>query len=251
MTPPVLYAPSPNFDERVHDIDMLVLHYTGMRDGPTALSRLRDPSQPRVSSHYLVEEDGRVFSLVAETMRAWHAGASRWRDRDDINSRSIGIEIVNGGHDFGLPPFPRPQILAVIRLCQEICARWAIPQVGVVGHSDIAPDRKQDPGERFPWKELADAGVGFWPSLKFEEGRSQSQPLSDEGGRTAELARIQTDLTAIGYAIQLMDANHASTTNALAAFQRRWRPSLVSGKADPETVFLIREVARHYECVSR
>jgi N-acetylmuramoyl-L-alanine amidase len=246
MIPPVLSAPSPNFNERAYGIDMLVLHYTGMRDGPTALSRLRDPTFPRVSSHYLVEEDGRVFSLVAEARRAWHAGASSWRGRDDINSRSIGIEIVNGGHDFGLPPFPERQILAVIRLCQAICRRWAIPQNGIVGHSDIAPLRKLDPGERFPWRLLAEAGVGFWPSATFEEGPSASRSFAAEDAPDGALASVQTDLRAIGYEIPETDLHDVSTTVILKAFQRRWRPSCVSGEADPETVFLIREVARHY-----
>ncbi|MBU6320855.1 MAG: N-acetylmuramoyl-L-alanine amidase [Alphaproteobacteria bacterium] len=247
MTPPVLYAPSPNFNERAHSIDMLVLHYTGMRDGPTALHRLQDPSPPRVSSHYLVEEDGRIFSLVAEAWRAWHAGAGKWRDRDDINSRSIGIEIVNGGHDFGLPSFPESQVLSVIRLCQGICGRWAIPQIGIVGHSDIAPDRKQDPGERFPWRRLAEAGVGFWPSATFEPELSAPGPYADKGDLIASVAKVRNALKTIGYDLSTTEVYDNSMKNVLKAFQRRWRPSCVSGIADPETAFLIHEVARHYQ----
>ena len=132
MTLQIIQTPSANFNERQHPLDMLVLHYTGMKDGPTALARMLDSNEPRVSAHYMVEEDGRVFQLVDESMRAWQAGRSWWRGDEDLNSRSIGIEIVNGGHDFGLPPFPDVQIEAVIALCQGILGRWAIPPERIV-----------------------------------------------------------------------------------------------------------------------
>lgn len=171
--------PSPNYDERSADIDLVVLHYTGMKNAEAALSRLTDPApvagkypgpwQPpdidpatllgRVSAHYVVREDGQVFRLVEEARRAWHAGVSSWEGRTDTNDRSIGIEIVNGGHDFGLPDYPDAQITAVIALLKDMLARRGLDASRVVGHSEVAPGRKLDPGEHFPWKRLAEAGV--------------------------------------------------------------------------------------------
>ena len=154
-------APSPNFDMRRAPPDMLVLHYTGMETGEAALARLRDP-EAKVSAHYLVEEDGRIFQLVPEERRAWHAGAGGWRGEDDCNAASIGIEIVNPGHEFGYRLFPEAQIAAVIALIGDIRDRWTIPDNRIIAHSDLAPARKTDPGELFPWKRLAEAGHGLW-----------------------------------------------------------------------------------------
>ena len=156
----LIEAPSPNFNSRTAPPDILVLHYTGMQTGQEALDRLRDP-EAKVSSHYLVEEDGRVFRLVAEERRAWHAGVSSWRGQTDINGASIGIEIVNPGHDWGYRAFPEAQIAAVIDLVGDIRGRWTIEDRNIVGHSDVAPERKTDPGELFPWKRLAEAGHGL------------------------------------------------------------------------------------------
>src|SRR3981081_1730569 len=155
--------PSPNHGPRVGVArpDILLLHYTGMKTTQAALERLCDPG-PQVSSHYLVFEDGRVFQLVAEARRAYHAGASSWEGTTDINSRSVGIEVGNQGHDFGCPEFPEPQVAAVIALCRDIVARWSIAPARVLAHSDVAPLRKRDPGEAFPWRRLAEAGVGLW-----------------------------------------------------------------------------------------
>lgn len=225
-------APSPNFNERLFPLDMLVLHYTGMKDGPTALARMRDPAA-EVSAHYMVEEDGTVFRLVPEPLRAWHAGRSRWMGQGDLNSRSIGIEIVNGGHDFGLPPYPDVQIEVVIELCRAIVARWAIPQVRIVGHSDIAPARKEDPGELFPWRRLAEAGIGLWPQVAAD--------AAAEGGD------IAGDLRAIGYALDPAEGwEPPALEKAVRAFQRRWRPSGVTGEADAETRATARAVAALY-----
>ena len=155
-------VPSPNFDERQGgDPDMILLHYTGMQTADEALERLRDPVA-RVSSHYFVHENGNIVQMVPEAKRAWHAGVSSWGGETDINSRSIGIEIVNPGHDFGYPDFPIRQIAAVIALCRGIIARRAITRDRVLAHSDVAPARKQDPGEKFPWRLLAESGVGLW-----------------------------------------------------------------------------------------
>ncbi|MCO6419402.1 N-acetylmuramoyl-L-alanine amidase [Siccirubricoccus sp. KC 17139] len=210
-------APSPNHDARPPGtpIDVLVLHYTGMRSGPEALGRLRDPAA-QVSSHYLVEEDGTVFALVPETRRAWHAGISHWRGHAQLNGRSIGIEIVNPGHEWGYRDFPALQMAAVCDLCLEILGRHPIPPWNVVAHSDIAPDRKQDPGEKFDWEGLAANGVGLWPGPAAAPVPPASEALALLG--------------AIGYRTDL------PLPVLLAAFQRRWRPALVDGRADPGTM---------------
>src|SRR3981081_4359855 len=155
--------PSPNHEARIGVArpDILLLHYTGMKSTQAALERLCDPG-PRVSSHYLVFEDGRIFQLVPEARRAYHAGAGSWEGTSDVNSRSIGIEIGNQGHDFGCPEFPDAQIAAVIALCRDILARSSIAAHRVLAHSDTAPDRKRDPGEAFPWRRPDDAGGGWW-----------------------------------------------------------------------------------------
>ncbi|TAN78985.1 MAG: N-acetylmuramoyl-L-alanine amidase [Magnetospirillum sp.] len=222
MTP--IPHPSPNFEPRHGSvIDMLVLHYTGMADGPSALARLCDP-EAKVSAHYLIEEDGRVFALVPEEMRAWHAGASSWRGETDINSRSIGIELVNPGHEFGYRAFPEPQMAALVEMATDIIGRHPVPARNVVGHSDIAPTRKQDPGELFPWKDLAEGhGIGLWPC-------GEPADLPPEHVLLAGLAHI-------GYDIYDPKA-------ALTAFQRHFRPWKVDGHLDAETVGRLRALLR-------
>ncbi|MBW8303110.1 MAG: N-acetylmuramoyl-L-alanine amidase, partial [Brevundimonas sp.] len=175
-------APSPNFDQRRGPPDMLVLHYTGMRTADEAVARLRDP-EARVSAHYVVDEDGSILRLVAEERRAWHAGKGAWQGETDCNAASIGIEIVNPGHEFGYRDFPGAQIDAVISLVSDVRARWTIPDARIIAHSDLAPDRKQDPGERFPWKRLAGAGHGLWFEPAAERIAALGPPLGvgDEG----------------------------------------------------------------------
>lgn len=219
----LIERPSPNANDRKRPVSALVLHYTGMETGEAAIRRLCDP-EASVSAHYAVEEDGTVLRLVPEAARAWHAGVGVWRGERDMNSASIGVEIVNGGHDFGLPPFPDIQIAAVISLCRAVLARWAIPAHNIIGHSDLAPDRKADPGERFPWRRLAEAGVGRWPS----------GPLAG----SSDAASARADLTAIGY------GEAFALEDVLAAFQRRYRPACVDGALDAETAGLIRAVRR-------
>ncbi|MBL6456124.1 N-acetylmuramoyl-L-alanine amidase [Belnapia sp. T6] len=204
-------------------VDILLLHYTGMQSGAAAIARLRDP-EARVSSHYVVEEDGAVFRLVPEERRAWHAGISHWRGRSGLNDRSIGIEIVNPGHEWGYRPFPALQMAAVCDLCLGILGRHPIAAWDVVGHSDVAPDRKQDPGEFFDWQGLAANGVGLWPAA----------PGSAPGGTEADAAAL---LAAIGYRPDL------PLPLLLSAFQRRWRPARVDGLADAETLGLLAAVA--------
>jgi len=206
---------SPNFNDRDGvAIDMLVIHYTGMRSGEEALERLCD-HKAEVSAHYMITQAGEVLSLVDETKRAWHAGVASWRGHSNINSRSIGIELVNPGHEFGYQDFPHAQMVSLIDLCQGIVTRHDIPPRNVVGHSDVAPLRKQDPGERFDWRRMAEAEIGLWPHL---DGVSASVSENAMAGA----------LHQIGYDISDQNA-------AIKAFQRHYRPRLIDGVADDET----------------
>lgn len=225
----LIAAPSPNFDARTAPPSMIVLHYTGMPTGEAALARLRDP-EAKVSAHYLVEEDGRVFALVPEERRAWHAGVSFWKGERDVNSASIGVEIVNPGHEFGYRAFPEAQIEAVIALLADIRSRWEIADGRIVGHSDVAPARKADPGELFPWKRLAEAGHGLW----IEPPAAPGAPLSvgDEG--TGVFA-LQAGLTRLGYDSAPSGKYDEDTAVIVRAFQRHWRPERIDGVADGET----------------
>jgi N-acetylmuramoyl-L-alanine amidase len=248
MSQSIIPAPSPNFNERLHPLDMLVLHYTGMQDGPSALARMQEDKEPRVSAHYMVEEDGRVFQLVPEEKRAWQAGRSWWRGRDDINSRSIGIEIVNPGHEWGYRAFPEEQIAAVLTLCQGILNRWPIPQVNIVAHSDIAPDRKEDPGELFPWKHFAENGIGLWPDPVRPEPWMMHGAAMGDAGMTVE--GLQRDLATIGYRIDVTAMFNEQTAAVVRAFQRRWRPMKISGEGDTETITLAHAVAAMSQAVT-
>ena len=225
----LIEAPSPNFDARVGPPSVLVLHYTGMRTGPEALDRLRDP-EAKVSSHYVVEEDGRIFRLVDEERRAWHAGVSFWRGRRNLNGESIGIEIVNPGHEFGYRPFPDLQIAAVTALVGDIRSRWDIEDRDIVGHSDVAPARKDDPGELFPWKALAQAGHGLW----VEAPAAPGQPFG-EGETGAAVFALQAGFTRLGYDLPPTGTFDADTAAVVRAFQRHWRQERVDGIADGET----------------
>src|ERR1700756_2909632 len=221
-------APSPNFDARTAPPDMIVLHYTGMESGQAALDRLRDP-EASVSAHYLVEEDGRVFRLVPEERRAWHAGVSFWKGRENLNGVSIGIEIVNRGHEWGYDPYPEAQIKAVIELVTDIRTRWIVADRDIVGHSDIAPDRKEDPGELFPWRRLAEAGHGLWT----EVGAAPGVPLAERDAGPGVCA-LQAGLTRLGYDCAPSGEYEPRTTTIVRAFQRHWRPWQVDGIADGE-----------------
>ncbi|WP_332764612.1 peptidoglycan recognition protein family protein [Phenylobacterium sp.] len=222
-------AASPNFNERLVPPDLVVLHYTGMRTGPEALERLC-AADSKVSAHYMVEEDGRVFRLVPEARRAWHAGLSSWKGETDINGRSIGIEIVNPGHEFGYRPFPDAQIAAVIELLADIRTRWDIEDGRIVGHADVAPERKEDPGELFPWKRLAEAGHGLW----VEPDAAPGQPLG-EGEEGAGVFALQAGFTRLGYDCAPSGKFDTHTAAVVRAFQRHWRPEKVDGIADGMT----------------
>jgi N-acetylmuramoyl-L-alanine amidase len=225
----VIEAPSPNFDPRTTPPDTIVLHYTGMPTGEGALERLRDPAA-KVSAHYVVEEDGRIFRLVAEERRAWHAGVSFWKGVRDINTASVGIEIVNPGHEFGYRPFPDAQIASVIELVGDIRTRWTVDDDRIVGHSDVAPDRKDDPGELFPWKRLAQAGHGLW----VEPPAAPGAPLS-EGEESTGVFALQAGFTRLGYDCAPSGKFDAHTKAVVTAFQRHWRQGKVDGIADGET----------------
>jgi N-acetylmuramoyl-L-alanine amidase len=210
----MIETPSPNFDERALPVTMLVLHYTGMPDAAGAIARLTDPAA-KVSSHYVVAEDGQVLRLVDEEKRAWHAGKSHWRGIDDVNSASVGIEIVNPGHEFGYRPFPEPQIDALIPLIADIVGRHRITRGNVVGHSDIAPARKQDPGELFPWFRLAKLRLALPRPTK-----NLMDPHWSDAGFLLALNRFGYDIT--------------DPLAATVAFQRRFRPELLDGTIDGE-----------------
>lgn len=231
--PDYIDAPSPNFDQRRALPDAIVLHYTGMRTGEAALARLRDP-EARVSAHYLVEEDGRVFRLVPEERRAWHAGRGVWQGETDLNAASIGIEIVNPGHEFGYRPFPAVQIEAVIALMGDIRQRWTVPDARIIAHSDLAPERKQDPGELFPWKRLAEAGHGLW----FEPAAERVAALTgllQKGDQGIGVVVLRAGLHRLGYGLKPGGDYDDETATTVRAFQRHWRPDRVDGVADGET----------------
>ena len=232
---------SPNFDERTLPISYLVLHYTGMETGADAIKRLCDPVA-KVSAHYAVEEDGQIFQLVDEDKRAWHAGISQWQGESNINSASIGIEIVNGGHDFlndngQLPPFPDVQINALIPLCKDIMSRHG--NLTVLGHSDIAPARKIDPGEHFPWQGLAAAGIGIWPAIDTQDKRI----LFEQGSRDRGVAIVQRGLAYIGYCARVTGVMDENTVQIVQALQRRYRPDQMDGIIDIQTMEIIKALA--------
>jgi len=217
--------------------DLIVLHYTGMKSADAALGRLtvRDSE---VSAHYLVYENGTIVQMVPEKRRAWHAGVSSWHGETDINSRSIGIEIANPGHEFGYPAFPRRQIDAVIALCRDIMRRQRIRPEGVLAHSDIAPSRKQDPGEKFPWSRLARAGVGVW---------TRPAPIR-KGGALApgqhgtSVTELQQALASFGFGLLASGTYDPATADVVTAFQRRYRPARVDGIADGSTLATLRRL---------
>jgi N-acetylmuramoyl-L-alanine amidase len=225
--------PAANFGVRRGNagIDMLVLHYTGMVDAEEALDWLAC-RQSGVSCHYFVHEDGRTVQMVPEEKRAWHAGISHWRGCDDINSRSIGIEIVNPGHDHGYRPFPAVQMDAVISLCLDIVSRRNIKPRNLVAHSDIAPRRKRDPGELFDWSFMSEKGLGHWVEPEPAD-RVSVLCLGDKG---AEVYRLQEKLQFYGYGIRPAGEYDSDTEMVVAAFQRHFRPQKIDGIADRSTI---------------
>lgn len=224
-SPIVNDRPSPNFDARPADAaaDILLLHYTGMQSAEVSLARLCDPAA-KVSAHYLINEDGSVCRLVDESKRAWHAGVSHWAGSTDINARSIGVELQNPGHEFGYRPFPDAQIISLIDLCLSILSHHPIPAERVLGHSDVAPTRKEDPGELFDWRRLAEAGIGRLPDAVVPTANPDEQ-------------EARSLLTRIGY------DPAAPFADVVTAFQRHYRQATVNGQLDPESMGLISAVA--------
>ncbi len=211
----MIERPSPNCGPRPADVpvDMLVLHYTGMKTAEAALERMCDATA-KVSAHYCIDEDGTITRLVPEDKLAWHAGVSAWRGETNINARSIGIELVNPGHEFGYRPFPEVQITALTLIASAILRRHPIPARNVVGHSDVAPSRKRDPGELFDWQRLARVGIGLWPEPAAARPEDVPMMLAEYGYRAEE-------------------------EGALIAFQRHFRPARIDGIADDETAGLL------------
>jgi N-acetylmuramoyl-L-alanine amidase len=234
---------SPNHGARRRAIDLLLLHYTGMPDAQGALDWLRDPAS-QVSAHYFVFEDGRVVQLVPEARRAWHAGVACWAGEADVNSRSIGIEIANPGHDHGYADFPAVQMRAVAALCRDIVRRHAIRPERVLAHSDVAPSRKRDPGEKFDWAWLARQGVGLWVEPAPVEG-GEGLREGDEGRAVVEL---QARLADYGYHVAASGRFDRATAEAVTAFQRHFRPARVDGVADASTRETLRRLLAARRC---
>jgi N-acetylmuramoyl-L-alanine amidase len=225
--------PSPNFGERNNGLapDMIVLHYTGMPDAEGAITRLCSAGTD-VSAHYIVLEDGRIVQTVPEAKRAWHAGVGIWAGQEDINSCSIGIEIINRGHDWGYPDFPSRQIAAVTALCRGIVLRHDVPAHRVLGHSDVAPARKKDPGEKFPWHSLANSGVGHWV-IPAPIVRGEAMRPGIEGD---DVMALQHALARYGYGIPTTGRYDTTTMEVVTAFQRHFRPERVDGLTDHSTL---------------
>ncbi len=242
MTRTFINQPSPNrnlrkpVDGAVH-VQHLIVHYTGMRSCGDALNRMCDEAS-KVSAHYMIDEDGLIYQMVSEDMRAWHAGVSFWNELRDLNSASIGVELVNPGHDHGYRAFPSVQLDAFALLAGEIMERHGIEQKNVLGHSDVAPGRKTDPGELFPWKDMAARGIGVWPH--------DAAPMNG----VPDIGTALAHLSAIGYAVPLstdlgadiLDPQTAAA-DVICAFQRHYRPSIVDGALDLETGGLIAAIA--------
>ncbi|MGE3623790.1 MAG: N-acetylmuramoyl-L-alanine amidase [Bdellovibrionales bacterium] len=229
-----MHTLSPNFDPRdpAVPVQFVILHYTGMPSGDDALERLRDPAS-KVSAHYLIEEDGRLFKLVEENARAWHAGLSAWRGIADINSASVGIELVNPGHQHGYRAFPAPQISTLKGLLHGILKRHGMnPATALLAHADVAPERKEDPGELFPWRDLAADGLGLWP-----EPASGDYVFAEDG-------EVQEMLRTVGYHIPPSGSYDKPTRAALLAFQRHYHPENLTGTPERETVARLRALCR-------
>jgi len=231
------FLPSPNHGERKGFArpDCIILHYTGMASAKSALDLLRD-SRSEVSSHYFVDEDGTIFQLVPESRRAWHAGVGVWKGERDLNSASIGIEIVNPGHDGGLPPFAEAAIAATTALCRDIAKRHAIRPERILAHSDIAPQRKRDPGELFPWDALWRAGVGHW----IPPAQITGPALFREKAEGPPIRALQAMLALYGYGLEMTGVFDPPTRTVVAAFQRHFRPERVDGEADASTIETLR-----------
>jgi N-acetylmuramoyl-L-alanine amidase len=238
MMPDVIDQPSPNFNNRKGDgkINMIIAHYTGMKSAEAALCRLCDPTA-EVSAHYMIDEDGEIYHLVANEKRAWHAGRSYWSGEEDINSCSLGIELANPGHEFGYRAFPEQQIASFMDLCRELAMVYRIPRYRILCHSDIAPGRKQDPGELFPWQRLYGSGIGFWPSADFRANKVGRRYRAGDSG--SEIRTIRENFRKFGYQLTDTVDFDDELTAVVIAFQRHWRQQNCDGIVDPETYAIL------------
>lgn len=232
------HLPTQNQDERPinADISILVLHYTGMATAEAALNRMQDPVA-KVSAHWCIDEDGKIYSLVPERLRAWHAGLSYWRQKSLVNDISIGIELVNPGHENGYRPFPAGQMKSLTWLAKQIISRHKIPAQNIVGHSDVSPNRKKDPGELFDWRRLSENGIGLWPT-NFNKSEVHSPTLGD-GAEGATVRALQKDLFKFGYGLHIDGFYGAESEAVIAAFQRHFRQGRVDGVADNATIAIL------------
>ncbi|MBX7146570.1 MAG: N-acetylmuramoyl-L-alanine amidase [Alphaproteobacteria bacterium] len=224
MYPDLIFHPSPNFNSRPigQTINILLIHYTGMQNGSVALDRMCDP-QSKVSAHYMIEENGDIFALVEEKNRAWHAGIGGWQNEDNINNCSIGIELVNPGHKFGYRPFQEKQMISLINLAKKILARHPIPPRHVLGHSDIAPLRKEDPGELFDWKRLADNGIGLYPDDTFIHKDKNLYEWKND------IYQLKCNLRKFGYILGINSIYDDELKAVITAFQRHFHPHICDG----------------------
>ena len=228
---------SPNYDDRESSINIVVIHYTGMKSFEEALGHLCDSSS-KVSSHYLINSNGDVYLLVDEDKRAWHAGVSFWSGDDDVNSSSIGIELVNPGHEFGYESFSESQMTSLEVLIKSLIRSYNIPLYNIVGHSDIAPLRKKDPGELFNWKRLADKNLSIWP----EKLSINSFKSINFGDKNESVLQVQEFLSEIGYKITKDGFFNQETKLVISAFQRRFRSHKVDGLLDSETGVMVQSI---------
>lgn len=233
-------TPSSNHDERPNGsiIDTIVLHYTDMASASEAIERLRDPIA-KVSAHYLIDETGLIYNLVAEDKRAWHAGESYWAGRPKVNDFSIGIEIANPGHSLGYIPFPAAQMQAVIMLCKDLCLRYPVKPANIVGHSDIAPTRKMDPGELFDWRLLADHGIGIFPDIAEMENNPVILKSGDAGNKVSEL---QSKLSKYGYLVHMTSTFDDYMVQLVKAFKRHFHQDIIDGVWDQKSDYILDQI---------
>lgn len=237
---------SPNFDpkkRKTNQIKFLILHYTGMKTEKAAINRLTD-IESRVSAHYLIKQNGEIITLVPDLYTAWHAGKSVWKNYSSLNKDSIGIEIVNPGHDINYKKFSKIQLAALVRLSKFLIKKYRINLKNILGHSDIAPERKKDPGEKFPWKLLSKKKIGYWHNL------NQNELIKNRNLKTSSKEKnlFLTNLFKIGYQKKFLynsNFNRISFDQIISkAFQRRFRPEIVNGKIDQECLLISQNLVK-------
>ena len=237
---------SPNFDpkkRKTNQIKFLILHYTGMKTEKAAINRLTD-IQSRVSAHYLIKQNGEIITLVPDLYTAWHAGKSVWKNYSSLNKDSIGIEIVNPGHDINYKKFSKIQLVTLVRLSKFLIKKYRIDSKNILGHSDIALERKKDPGEKFPWKLLAKEKIGYWHNL------NQNELIKNRNLKTSSKEKnlFLTNLFKIGYQKKFLynsNFNRISFDQIISkAFQRRFRPEIVNGKIDQECLLISQNLVK-------